>query len=306
MGEIINFDNTTTPLTQPRCACIGYFDGLHRGHQQLIEQTIDTAKKHHLIPTMITFDPDPWVTMGKTEPVYHITPLAQRCRLALSMGIEDVLILNFTKDVMSLSIDAFESLLLSNGITTLVVGYDFTYGKFGKGNASTLQANGRFTLVVVPPFVMDDTKVSSSRIERCLLDGDIPNANRLLGYPFFIEGHVVHGRHVGHSLSFPTANIKPSDDQLIPAKGVYATWLVIDGKRYASMCNIGHNPTCNYVSGLSVEVNIFDFDQDIYGHTIRIEFIQHIRDEHKFDSIDGLKAQLNHDRETIKRVLSNG
>ena len=303
MHQIIRFDPTTSPLTKPRCACIGYFDGVHRGHYQLIEKTVELAKKKNLCATMITFDPDPWITMGKTDIVYHITPLKQRCKLAFHYGIDDVMILNFNKDVMNLSIDDFEQLLKANGITTLVVGYDFTYGRFGKGNASSLVEHHRFDTIVVPAFTDGHTKVSSTRIETCLKNGDIDTANHLLGYSFFIEGTVVHGRHIGHSLGFPTANIKPENDQLIPLNGVYATWIIVDGKRYASMTNIGHNPTCNYVNGVSIEVNIFDFDQDLYGSTIRIEFVSRIRDEHKFNSPDELMHQLHHDQQQIKEVL---
>ncbi len=303
MHQIIHFDHTTAKLVKPRCACIGYFDGLHRGHQELIAKTIEKAKTDHLIPTLITFDPDPWITMGKCDLVYHITPLKQRCELAFSMGIEDVLILDFSKDVMQLSIDAFETLLRSNGITTLIVGYDFTYGQFGKGNAFTLIENGRFDITVVPPYTDGDIKISSTRIETALKKGDIKTANALLGYPFFIEGEVVHGRHVGHQLGFPTANIKPSIDQLIPLNGVYATWFIVNDHTYPSMTNIGHNPTCNYVNGLSVEVNVFDFDQDIYGSTITIQFVARIRNEHKFDSKDALMHQLHQDQQHIKEVL---
>ena len=304
MHRIIRFDPTTPKLIEPRCACIGYFDGLHRGHQQLIKKTIEKANLNHMIPTLITFDPDPWITMGKSELVYHITPLKQRCELAFSMGITDVMILNFSKEVMNLSIDAFEALLKSNGIMALIVGYDFTYGQFGKGNAITLVENDRFDTTVVPPYTYGQTKISSTRIETALKSGDIETVNTLLGYPFFIEGEVVHGRHVGHQLGFPTANIKPSIDQLIPLNGVYATWFHVDDQMYPSMTNIGHNPTCNYVNGLSVEVNVFDFNQDIYGSTIRIQFVSRIRDEHKFENKQALMHQLHHDQLHIREVLN--
>lgn len=303
MHQIIHFDTTTKPLQTPRCACIGYFDGVHRGHLQLIEKTVELAKCKHLKSTLITFEPDPWITMGKTDIVYHITPLKQRCQLAFDNGIDDVMILDFSKSVMNLSIDDFENLLKNNGITTLVVGYDFTYGRFGKGNAASLMENHRFDTVIVPPFTDGNIKVSSTCIEQCLNDGDIKQANRLLGYRFFIEGIVVHGRHIGHALGFPTANLKPENDQLIPLNGVYATWLILNGKKYASMTNIGHNPTCNYVNGVSIEVNVFDFNQDIYGSTIRIEFVKRIRDEHKFDSKDALMQQLHTDQAKIREVL---
>lgn len=290
--------------TEKRCACIGYFDGLHLGHQQLINKTISHAKENNCLASLITFDPDPWITIGKASVVAHITPLQTRIELAKRFGLDEVLILDFDKDVCNLDPKEFERLLSRLNIHTLVVGFDFTYGCFGKGNVNTIVDNGLFNVDIVNSFEDRNGKVSSSRIDKAIMDGDIEIANRLLGYPFFIQGRVIHGQQMGRKLGFPTANIGISVDQLLPGIGVYACKVYVGGKTYYGMSNVGHNPTCNYVQHLSLEVNIFDFDQQIYDKQIQVQFYSKIRNEIKFNSKEELIDQLTHDAQAIKDYFS--
>ena len=303
--EIRHINLTTQLNNNQRVACIGYFDGLHLGHQQLIQETLRVAKEKGCIASLITFDPDPWITIGKIKSAAHITPLPQRLVLAQYFGLDEVLILDFSQDIAGLNIDDFELLLLNQGIKSLIVGFDFSYGAKGKGNVETLKANNRFDLHVVTAYKDALGKVSSTRIDQALLDGNIDLANQLLGYPFFVQGTVIHGKQVGRELGFPTANVQVADDQLLPSNGVYAAKVYVNGKYYQSMINIGHNPTCNYVRNLSLEAHIFDFNESIYDQPISLVFYHKIRNEIKFKRKEQLIDQLCNDKLAIK-VYFNG
>lgn len=303
--EIRHINLTTQLNNNQRVACIGYFDGLHLGHQQLIQETLRVAKEKGCIASLITFDPDPWITIGKIKSAAHITPLSQRLVLAQYFGLDEVLILDFSQDIAGLNIDDFELLLLNQGIKSLIVGFDFSYGAKGKGNVETLKANNRFDLHVVTAYQDALGKVSSTRIDQALLDGNIDLANQLLGYPFFVQGTVIHGKQVGRELGFPTANVQVADDQLLPSNGVYAAKVYVNGKYYQSMINIGHNPTCNYVRNLSLEAHIFDFNESIYDQPISLVFYHKIRNEIKFKRKEQLIDQLCNDKLAIK-VYFNG
>lgn len=301
--RVLHVNKDTVLNDQNRVACIGYFDGLHLGHQQLINETLKVAKEKKLTSALITFDPDPWITIGKVKSAAHITPLKQRLQLAKYFGLDEVIILDFTMDVASLSVIAFEQLLKRQNIISLVVGFDFSYGAKGKGNVASLRENNTFDLHVINAYQDELGKISSTRIDQALLDGDIELANRLLGYPFFVEGRVIHGQHVGHELGFPTANISVNDDQLLPDNGVYAAKLMIDNQLFQAMVNIGHNPTCNYVRHLSLEAHILDFDADIYGKDIILIFHHKIRNEVKFITKENLIDQLHSDATSVKEYF---
>ena len=303
--EIIKLHSEITD-SKPVCACIGYFDGLHRGHKGLIDAAIEKAKEYNCESALITFDPDPWITIGRAKSVKHLTSMAQRIELAEKMGLDRVIILDFIREMADLPPQEFTDMLLTHcNLKALVCGFDFHYGKFGAGNTETLkkEAEGRFDAVVIDSINDQGDKISSSRICNCLAEGNISEANRLLGYPYEIIGTVVHGRQKGRLWGVPTANIQYDEETLLPLGGVYAGVAEYEGKKKMAMINVGYNPTCNPINTLSVEAHILDCNEDLYDKTMRIRFYERLRSEQKFDSLDQLVDQLNRDRESVRQYF---
>ncbi|SJZ89309.1 bifunctional riboflavin kinase/FAD synthetase [Anaerorhabdus furcosa] len=297
-----------TKISEPIAACIGYFDGLHLGHRALINKTIEVAKEKKVESALITFSPDPWVTIKGLTNVQHLTSEKRRIELAEKLGIDRVIILDFTKEMSELAPEEFiNQVLIPCNLKALICGFDFHYGFKGAGNTETLKQNSSslFDLVVIESINEEEKKISTTRITEYLESGEVEHANRLLGYPYEIYGEVVHGYKRGREIGFPTANVDVLDELIIPRVGVYAGWTIIDGIRYQSMINVGHNPTFNFSKKLSVESNIFDFDDQIYGKEIRIQFVSYLRDELKFDTIQELIDQMDLDKVKTIEVLSN-
>ena len=287
----------------PVCACIGYFDGLHRGHRALIDETVSRAKAAGCESALITFSPDPWITIGKMSKVQHLTTMEQRIELAGRMGIDRVIILDFVKAMAELPPKAFIDMLVTHcPLKALICGFDFHYGKFGSGSVETLKAEaaGRFDVVVIEAVNDQGDKISSSRISRCLEQGDVAEAGRLLGYPYEIRGVVVHGRQKGREWGFPTANLKTEEETLLPLGGVYAGEAESGGRSWKAMINIGHNPTCNPVRELSVEANLLDCAEDFYDQPMRLRFYKRLRTERQFASLQELIEQLHRDQQAVR------
>lgn len=298
--------NTSGRHQTPLCACIGYFDGMHRGHQELIRRTVELSRRYHCESALITFDPDPWVTLKGLNSMTHITTMRQRMNLAVHFGIENIVILKFTKEMSMLEPQEFTERILGRlNLKGLVCGFDFRYGCQGAGTAETLQKDMACEVEVVEAVSDDQGKISSSRISEALKDGEIEEANELLGYPYFIEGTVIHGNHKGTGMGFPTANVKFSSEYLLPLQGVYAGFAIVDGRQYKAMINFGHNPTMNYRQTISLEAHLIGFSGDIYGKYIRIYPLRFVRPEIRFKSRDNLCMQLYQDRRTVINLLKD-
>lgn len=290
----------------PMYACIGYFDGMHRGHQALLAKTVAKAKEIGCEATMITFDPDPWVTIKGMQDVKHITTVRERINKAVSLGMQNIVVLKFTKEMADLSPEDFITKVLGKlNLQGLVCGFDFHYGKMGSGNTETLKRDASYEVDVVGEIDDELGKISSTRISQCIVDGDMEQAAEMLGSYYSIEGVVVHGRHIGTEIGFPTANISYSDEYLLPKPGVYACIAHINGKRYRAMANLGHNPTFNYRQALSLEVYLLDFDGDIYERTIRVDFLHFMREEVTFKSKNNLILQLEQDVRDVRQLIEN-
>lgn len=298
--------NNTTRHHTPLCACIGYFDGMHKGHQELIRNTVRMAEKYSCESALITFDPDPWVTVKNLTSVQHITTMRQRMNLAVHFGIENIVILKFTKDMSMMEPDVFVRKILGClNLQGLVCGFDFRYGYGGKGTSQTLREQFEKELLVVDPVTDEKGKISSTRISACLQKGRIEEANEMLGYPYFIEGRVIHGNHKGTGMGFPTVNVRYSQEYLIPRTGVYAGFAIVEGKQYKAMINFGHNPTMNYSRTVSLEAHLIGFSGDMYGKYIRIYPLIYIRSEIRFQNRDNLCMQLYQDRRTVISLLKD-
>lgn len=289
---------------------VGTFDGVHEGHRALMETVSEKAKKRKARSVVVTFDPHPRsIIQSKGTSIRLLTSLQERAEILESMEIDFLCVIPFTRDFSLLSSEEFvKDVIFKNiGISEFVIGYDHHFGKDRSGTIETLENLGPklgFDVYVVSKREMGEQTISSTVIRKELQEkGDIQQASRLLGRPYMLNAVVIHGDERGRELGFPTANLRPDHpDKIIPKNGIYAVKVRVDGTWYSGMMNIGIRPTFNGETK-SLEVNIFDFDQFIYGKIIQVRFFGRIRDEKRFSGMEELKAQLLVDKsEAIKKL----
>lgn len=288
---------------------IGVFDGVHLGHQYLINRLLQEARQRQLVSGVITFRQHPEEVLFPDRKCPFLTSLPQRVALLNQLGVDMVVTLSFTPEVASLSATDFVRLLQKYlHMRGLVVGHDFSIGRQRQGNIENLKALGKemnFTVTEVSARTINGEIVSSTNIRDALAAGDIKKVNRLIGRRFSLEGRVTSGDRRGTGLGFPTANLEVDPAQAIPANGVYATRAHISGKSYQSMTNIGVRPTFGGQSR-TIEVYVLDYQGDLYGQQIVIDFIERLRAEQRFASQQQLKEQINKDvalgRSILKRA----
>ncbi len=296
-----NISEITT--LQNAIVTIGTFDGVHLGHQKIIKRLLEIKEQQGGETVLFTFAPHPRkVLFPNQTDLRLITTTDEKCELLKHFGIDHVLVYPFTKAFSQMQANDYVTEIIAKGLHTkkLVIGYDHRFGSDREGNIDTLKAlsvANHFTVEEIPVQEINMLNVSSSRIRKAIEDGDIDTANAYLGYHFFISGEVVKGKQLGRTIGYPTANIAVDDeDKLIPKIGVYAVNVLIDEVKHKGMLNIGTNPTTDFDNKVKIEVNIFDFDKELYGQKIKVEFIKHIRDEQKFANLDELKQQLANDK----------
>lgn len=295
---------------KPCVATIGFFDGVHRGHRFLIEQVKELAAERKLSSTLITFPVHPRKAMqADYQPKLLSTP-EEKEELLLQAGVDRCLILPFTYELSRLSACEFMRDVLQKqlNVRVLVIGYDH---RFGHNRSEGFEDYCRYgeeigmEVVKARAYVTNGVSISSSVIRAFLSEGEIHLANKCLGYRYFLEGTIVDGYKVGRTIGFPTANLSVSNpDKLIPANGVYAVKVYLEGHEYKGMLNIGHRPTLDNGAQRSIEVHILHFSSDIYQKTMRIEFVDRVRDEKKFRRVEELVAQLGRDAELVDRLLA--
>lgn len=271
------------------CAAIGNFDGVHLGHQKLIEE----CKKHNYKSAVLTFYPHPSTLLKKIPNYPLVTPIEKKIEIVESMGIDYLIVIDFNEDIMNMSKEDFIQAMKKMGIKSCVCGYDFTFAQYAEGTIKDLDEN--FEFYEIKKFIYENVRVSTTYIRELISMGDVLEASKMLGRTFSIKGDVIHGFKNGRKLGFPTANVNYTN-YFLPQNGVYFVKVLIDKELYDGMCNIGHNPTVKFQEDRRMEVNIFNFDKDIYGKKIEVFFKNRIRGEIKFSSLDELKAQLNEDR----------
>ncbi|MFV0380135.1 MAG: bifunctional riboflavin kinase/FAD synthetase [Anaerorhabdus sp.] len=294
----ISLDDETF-ISDKSVACIGYFDGLHLGHQVLIEKCIIESKIRGCKSKMITFSPDPWAVIKEDVNIKNITPLNKRIKLAKQLGIDDVIVVDFTKQLSLLGPQVFISKIIEPcNLAVLICGFDFHFGYQGSGDINFLKeyTTKSFELLTVDEIKFNSLKISSTRITKFIEDGHIKDANVLLGYTYNIEGRVIYGKQKGTLIGFPTANIEINENYVIPKNGVYQGLIEIDNIKYKAMINVGHNPTINYIKEISIEAHILDFNENIYSKNVSLYFLEYLREEKKFESVDLLIDQLNKDK----------
>lgn len=299
-----SISHTNPPALPPSVCAIGYFDGLHRGHQKLIETAKAQAQKRGIACSVLTFVPDPWAILKPNEPLQHLSDLEDKTAMLAALGVDLFYIVDFTHSFAALSIDQFHAFLKSLNIQAIVCGFDFTYGFKGQGNTKTLVQCDDFETTIVSKISDEEAleKISSSRIESLIAQGNMEKANELLGYLYSVKGTVVHGYKRGRELGFPTANLAFDQESLLPGVGVYAGFVEVDNTMLPAMINIGKNPTFENKK-VTVEAFILDQSLDLYGHQVRFFFVARLRPEKKFASLEDLKAQLLADEQRVIPTL---
>lgn len=293
---------------------IGTFDGVHLGHRAVFEEMKKEAQKIGGETVVITFYPHPRLVLGKdTSGLKFIKTEKKKIEHIEKAGVDNLIIINFTKEFASQSSEEFIKNLIAKFIRPkiMIIGYDHQFGNNREGSFDQLRSLGEECGFEVKKVVEQENNgftISSTMIRKLLNKGDISRANQLLGHEYSITGKVVKGRSIGHNLGFPTANIEIADEyKLIAAIGVYACRVLVDGSIYPGMGNIGYRPTIdkseNPDAGITIEVNIFDFNRSIYGEEITIYFVSWMRDEKKFESKNALAEQLAKDRIRALEIL---
>jgi riboflavin kinase / FMN adenylyltransferase len=290
---------------------VGTFDGVHLGHREIIEKLNSVNKDRGFRSIIITFEPHPQIVLRNRETdIKILTTLEEKLAIFESMNVDIAYVINFTKEFSKTHAEEFykDYLIDRIGLSELVLGYDHMFGKNREGNFDTLKKLSEeydFNVDRIEEFKIDGEHISSTIIRKLLeSEGNVKKVNRILGRYYSLNGIVTEGKKLGEKLGYPTANIKVSSEfKLIPKIGIYAVSIELDSKEYYGMMSIGKNPTTDNDDSLKLEVNIFDFDENIYGKEIKINFIEYIRDERKFDSLEELKKQMSLDRESSLKII---
>lgn len=289
---------------------IGTFDGVHNGHHRILSRLKETAGKLNGETVILTFSPHPRMVLFPNTQQVLLSTREEKIELLDKFGIEHLIIHPFTREFSMLSSQEFIEQILVKGLETkrLVIGYDHHFGKDREGSFENLKRNAPafgFEVEEIPAWETDNSKVSSTRIRKALAEGQVEMASILLGYEYGISGTVVKGQQLGRQLGFPTANIICTDpNKLIPGNGVYAVKVIYKGQEMGGMMNIGVRPTVNG-AGRTAEVNIFDFNSEIYGESLEVRFVKWVRGEKKFEGIQQLTEQLHRDKDVVQSVLSD-
>lgn len=303
-GLSTSFQNLKTIVT------IGTFDGVHIGHQKIVKRLIKVGKDKGLKSVVLTFFPHPRMVLQKNSDLKLLNTIEEREIILASLGLDQLVVKKFTKEFANLSARDFVKNILVDTLQAkyVIIGYDHQFGKGRSANIDDLKTFGTefgFEVEEISAQDVEDVSVSSTKIRTALQKGDIETANAFLGYPYFLTGTVVKGKGIGKKLGFPTANLHIKEDyKLIPKEGVYIVRGTVENKTVHGMMNIGTNPT---VEGKhqTIEVHFFNFDHDIYNEKIKVELLDRIRDEHKFESVELLKEQLKKDEINAKNFLNN-
>ncbi|WP_343343254.1 bifunctional riboflavin kinase/FAD synthetase [Terrisporobacter petrolearius] len=294
LNEVKSFDKSVVT--------IGKFDGIHKGHEVLIEKTVDYSKQEQLTSVVFTFKNSPVSYFSNIVTREIITEMEKINKLK-SLGVDVVIDIPFNKDMAEISAEDFVKQILVDklGVKKIVIGHDFAFAKNREGTPELLKILGKtygFTVDIIKPVVINNVRVSSTYVKDLIYAGKVDKIEDYLGRNYTIEGKIIHGKQFGRTMGFPTANLRLKENLIIPKRGIYATKIYFENEVYIGATNIGYNPTVNGEK-MSVETNILQFDKDIYGKTIKLEFLERIRDEKKFTNVNELKKQLKMDTNYI-------
>lgn len=296
---------------KPTVIALGFFDGVHRGHGALLRRTVEVARQLNATPAAFTFDrPPKEVVTGKPVPLINSAQERQELMERL-YGIQQVIIAPFDREMMTMPWQDFitELLVKRYGAVHLVAGHDYHFGHKNAGDPVLLQQKCRelgLGCDIIPKVELEGITVSSTYIRRLVSLGQVERAMEYLGHPHILTQTVRHGRRIGHTIGIPTVNLVPPPHVLVPGDGVYiARVCLMDGSNYAAVTNVGTRPTVNNGSDLTVESWMLDFDGDLYGQSIRVEFYKRLRDEIRFDSLDALKAEIRRNADDARAYFAS-
>lgn len=286
---------------------VGVFDGVHRGHREIMRLLTEGAHRAGAPAVVLTFSPHPASVLTGQE-IKCLTTSAERAEQLGGLGVDVVITEPFTRELSAVSAHDFMAQLKERlGLDHMLIGYDFALGKGREGNAMRLGEIGReigYTLQVIPGVSDESGVISSTAIRKLVSRGDVTAASELLGRPYRLGGPVIHGDHRGRKIGFPTANIEYPAEKILPANGIYACWTWLGAERFAGAVNVGVRPTVSDTQTVpNVEAFLLDFDRKIYGEVIHLDFIARLRDELKFPSLEALKAQMWKDVATTREML---
>ena len=302
-------DITTFTTQQPTVLTIGTFDGVHLGHQKIVERVVTTARQEGLLATVFTFFPHPRMVVQHDKGLKLIHTLEEKKQLLEQLGVDLLVVQPFNEAFAQLTAEEFVSTILVEhlNVKKVIIGYDHRFGRNRTANIDDMRLFGKkygFAVEEISVQEVDEVSVSSTKIREALNKGDVTTAEHYLGTPYSLTGRVVHGLKLGRTLGYPTANIQVTEDyKLIPKDGVYAVYSYIDGRKVYGMMSIGKNPTIEG-KGASIEVYFFDFNGDLYDQKLTIEFVQYLREEQKFATIDLLKKQLQDDETAARKAIA--
>lgn len=306
--RVIRSLSSDTIFNQP-ILTLGTYDGVHIGHQAILEKLVKRAKAAGKESVLFTFHPHPRMVLNpESHGVKLIDTIEEKLVKLEALGLDTVILFPFTKEFSLLSAEEFVKQILVDTIhiSEIHIGYDHHFGKNREGSFTELVDLGKqfgFEVHETSAITVGETAISSTKIRNALLEGNTTLASAFLGKPYSITGEVIHGNKLGRTIGFPTANIQLDQDKILPNLGVYAVKVFIKEQLFQGVLNIGKKPTVKQTETISAEVFIFDFDQDIYGETIKVDFYTYLRGEQRFDSVNSLKLQLSKDAEMARTVL---
>ncbi|MCR5453587.1 MAG: riboflavin biosynthesis protein RibF [Bacteroidales bacterium] len=296
---------------EPACVTIGTFDGLHIGHRKILQSLVDIARREHLRSVVVTFDPHPRQVLMPDAEVRFVLTREEKIEMFSSLGIDVLVVHPFSKEFAAINAKDFllQVLCCKLQMRHLVKGFNNHFGCDRLSDIDAIRALGvqnGFAVTQVDAEYCNGVAASSTLVRRLIMDGNMDDVAKVLSYQFFVEGTVVHGRMIGRTIGFPTANIDISDDsKILPRVGAYVAGVDVDGVYYPAILNIGSNPTVNSDRRkVFLEVHIIGFDADIYGRKLKVNILHRIRDEVAFGSIDELRAQLARDKEVALSIIS--
>lgn len=301
-------DTAHLPVFTNAVITIGTFDGVHEGHWKIISALKAEANRVNGETVVLTFQPHPRKIVQPDRPMQLINTLGEKVELLSEAGIDHVVVVSFTPAFAEQTAEEYirDFLIQNFHPATIIIGYDHRFGKGRLGDYRLMEAMSPvygYHLLEIPKYVLDEIDVSSTKIRAAILGSEVETANRLLGYSFFFEGLVIKGDQLGRKLGYPTANLQIQDlDKIHLGHGVYAVYVDVEGERKRGMLSIGNRPTL-LNSDERIEVNIFDFDRDIYGQVIRVTVIRYLRGQEKYASLEDLIQQLHKDKEDSLAVL---
>ena len=302
-------DITTFTTQQPTVLTIGTFDGVHLGHQKIIERVVATARQEGLLATIFTFFPHPRMVVQHDKSLKLIHTLEEKKQLLQRLGVDLLVVQPFNEAFAQLTAEEFVSTILVQhlNVKKVIIGYDHRFGRNRTANINDMRLFGEkygFAVEEISVQEVDEVSVSSTKIREALNKGDVTTAEHYLGTPYSLTGTVVHGLKLGRTLGYPTANIQVTEDyKLIPKDGVYAVYSYIGARKVYGMMSIGKNPTIEG-KGASIEVYFFDFNGDLYDRELTIYFVKYLREERKFSSVALLKKQLQDDETTARKAIA--